>query len=165
MKGDFNMPYAGFWIRVGAYIIDAILLGITMYILQTITGLNMGMSYSANLGEMGAAGGTDASSPIGSLISIIVGVAYFAGLESSNWQATVGKKALGLIVTDSNGNRISLGKAIGRYFAKILSALILLIGFIMVAFTDKKQGLHDMLAGTLVLKGQPGSHGTKGVFD
>lgn len=159
------MPYAGFWIRVGAYLVDAILLGTVMYLLQTITGINMGMSYSAGLGEMGAAGGNSASSPLGTLLGIVIGVSYFAGFESSNWQATVGKKVVGVIVTDSNGNRISLLRAIGRYFAKILSAIILLIGFIMVAFTDKKQGLHDMLAGTLVLKGQPGSHGTTGVFE
>lgn len=151
------MQYGGFWIRVVAYIIDAILLGVAMYILQTVTGINMGMSYSANLGDMGAAGGTNASSPLGSLLSIVIGVAYFAGLESSNWQATVGKKALGLVVTDTSGNRISFLRAVGRYFAKILSAIILLIGFIMVGFTERKQGLHDMIASTLVLKGQPGT--------
>ena len=86
-------------------------------------------------------------------------------MESSSWQATLGKKVLGLVVVDENGQRISLAKGIGRYFGKILSALIVLIGFIMVAFTEKKQGLHDMLAGTLVLKGAPGEYGTAGVFD
>ena len=65
------------------------------------------------------------------------------------------KKALGLSVTDLSGNRIGFGRATGRYFAKILSGLILLIGFIMVAFTQRKQGLHDMLAGTLVYKASP----------
>lgn len=149
------MQYGGFWIRVVAYIIDAILLGIVAYVLQTVTGINMGLSFSANLGDMAAAGGESGASSLGTLISIVIGVAYFAGLESSNWQATVGKKALGLVVTDAAGNRISFLRAVGRYFAKILSAIILLIGFIMVAFTDKKQGLHDMIAGTLVLKGQP----------
>jgi uncharacterized RDD family membrane protein YckC len=73
-------------------------------------------------------------------------------LESSSMQATLGKMALGLKVTDLNGKQISFGKATGRYFAKIISAIILLIGFIMVAFTEKKQGLHDMIAGTLVVK-------------
>jgi len=73
-------------------------------------------------------------------------------MESSARQGTIGKSLLGLRVTDFEGNRISLLRAVGRYFAKIISAFILLIGFIMVAFTEKKQGLHDMLAGTLVLK-------------
>jgi uncharacterized RDD family membrane protein YckC len=62
--------------------------------------------------------------------------------------------ALGIRVTDLDGNRIGFGKATGRYFAKILSALILGIGFLMVAFTERKQGLHDMLAGTLVVRGE-----------
>jgi len=56
----------------------------------------------------------------------------------------------GMKVTDLNGNRISFARATGRHFAKWLSTLILWIGFIMVGFTDRKQGLHDMLAGTLV---------------
>lgn len=67
--------------------------------------------------------------------------------------------ALGLIVTDANGGRISFLRALGRYFAKILSGMILLIGYIMVGFTEKKQGLHDILASTLVVKGQPGMVG------
>lgn len=142
--------YAGFWLRVVAYIIDAIIVGIVGFVIGMIFGVGA------------VSTGTDISDPTGggnmllNLISIAIGVAYFAGMESSSWQATVGKKALGLVVTDLNGQRLSLGRAIGRYFGKILSALILLIGFIMVAFTERKQGLHDMIAGTLVLKGQPG---------
>ena len=77
---------------------------------------------------------------------------YFALLESSSMQGTLGKKALGMIVTDLSGNRIGFGRATGRYFGKILSAIILGIGFIMVAFTERKQGLHDLLANTLVYK-------------
>lgn len=152
------MSYAGFWIRVGAYIIDAIVLAVVGGI---IGGLFGGAAGSANdpMGFM--AGG----SLLLNLISIVIGIGYFAGMESSSWQATLGKKVLGLVVVDENGQRISLAKGIGRYFGKILSALIVLIGFIMVAFTEKKQGLHDMLAGTLVLKGAPGEYGTAGVFD
>jgi uncharacterized RDD family membrane protein YckC len=81
----------------------------------------------------------------------IVGWVYFAGFESSHMQATPGKAALGLKVTDLNGNQIGFGTATGRYFGRILSG-ILYIGYIMVAFTERKQGLHDMLAGTLVVK-------------
>ena len=89
------------------------------------------------------------------LVSILVDWLYFSLLESSRWQATLGKKMLGLTVTDLNGNRLTFGKATGRYFAKILSSLILFIGFIMVAFTERKQGLHDQIAGTLVLRKPP----------
>ena len=77
---------------------------------------------------------------------------YFALMESSSKQATLGKMALGIRVTDVNGNRIGFGRATGRHFAKILSGLILGIGFLMAAFTEKKQALHDMIAGTLVVK-------------
>lgn len=112
---------------------------------------------------------TDPAAPIygiSDVIGLIIGIAYFVGFESSAYQATPGKMALGLIVTDSDGRRISPMRAVGRYFAKILSAMILLIGFIMVAFTERKQGLHDMIASTLVVKGNPGEVGYDlAVFD
>jgi uncharacterized RDD family membrane protein YckC len=73
-------------------------------------------------------------------------------MTSSDRQATVGKIAVGLKVTDLYGQRISFARATGRHFAKILSAMVLFIGYIMVAFTERKQGLHDILAGTLVVK-------------
>jgi uncharacterized RDD family membrane protein YckC len=78
---------------------------------------------------------------------------YEAWMTSSDRQATVGKMAVGLKVTDLNGQRISFARATGRHFAKILSAMVLFIGYIMAAFTERKQGLHDILAGTLVVKG------------
>ena len=77
---------------------------------------------------------------------------YFTLLESSLKQATLGKLALGIIVTDLNIKRISFGIANGRYWGKIVSAIILLIGFIMAGLTKKKQALHDIMAGTLVVK-------------
>ncbi len=77
---------------------------------------------------------------------------YFAIMESSAWQATLGKKALGLYVTDYDGRKISFARATGRHFAKILSTLILFIGYMMAGFTARKQALHDMIAGCLVLK-------------
>jgi len=86
------------------------------------------------------------------IISTILQWLYFSLMESSAWQATLGKKALGLTVTDLEGRRISFGRATGRYFAKIISSLILFIGYIMAGFTEKKQALHDLIAGTLVLR-------------
>ena len=77
---------------------------------------------------------------------------YFALMESSSWQATLGKKALNLQVTDLEGRRISFGRATGRFFGKIISGAILYIGYIMAGFTERKQALHDMLAGCLVLR-------------
>ena len=127
-EGQLGFRYVGFWRRAAAYIIDGIILSIVFGLLST------GMSdYSA------------------SLISIIGGWIYFAYLESSQYQGTLGKMLLGAKVVDYEGSRISFGKATLRYFSKIISAIILLIGYIMVAFTQKKQGLHDMIAGTLVV--------------
>lgn len=77
---------------------------------------------------------------------------YFALMESSKYQATLGKMALNLRVTDLHGNKIGFGRATGRFFGKYLSSLILCIGYLMVAWTEKKQGLHDIMAKTLVIR-------------
>ncbi|MEW4447461.1 RDD family protein [Qipengyuania sp. JC766] len=143
--------YAGFWIRFGAYLIDAIILFIAQMIIMVPFGVGLGAT------------GSDTAAGAGVLLMyliIFVGQwLYFALMESSAKQGTLGKMALGLVVTDDNGQRISFMRATGRYFGKILSSIILLIGYIMAAFTEKKQALHDMLASTLVWKGQPGQVG------
>ena len=79
-------------------------------------------------------------------------LAYFAGMESSKYQATFGKIVMGIRVTDKNNDAISFGKALLRNLSKYFSALILGIGYIMIIFDDKKQGLHDKIADTVVLK-------------
>jgi uncharacterized RDD family membrane protein YckC len=129
------MEYAGFWRRVAAALIDGILVGVVSWIVTLIfSGISDGAEVTAQI------------------LVLIAAYGYYAGMESSSYQATVGKIALGIQVTDLNGNRISFGRALGRNLAEILSALILGIGYIMVAFTPKKQGLHDMIAGTLVVQ-------------
>lgn len=108
---------------------------------------------------IGVAGGVVSMPTIGvHVVRGIVGFAfsacanwiYEAAMESSSKQATLGKMALGLKVTDLEGRRISFARATGRHFAKLLSGMILLIGYIMAGFTERKQALHDMIAGTLV---------------
>ena len=84
------------------------------------------------------------------MITIAASWLYEALMESSSYQATLGKMIFGMKVTDLYGNRISFARAMGRHFAKFLSGMILCIGFIMVGLTERKQGLHDLLAGTLV---------------
>ena len=103
----------------------------------------------------GATGGMmpddpDAAHRLGISLGLILNWIYYAVMESSAIQATLGKMALGIKVVDLEGNRISFAKATGRYFGKAISFLILFIGFIMVAFTKKKQGLHDIMASCLV---------------
>jgi uncharacterized RDD family membrane protein YckC len=84
---------------------------------------------------------------------LVLGWLYYAGMESSEHQGTLGKMALGLVVTDINGQRLSFGRASGRFFARIITSFVPLgIGFIMAGFTEKKQALHDMIASCLVLR-------------
>jgi uncharacterized RDD family membrane protein YckC len=123
-----------------AYIIDAILLTLVVGGLGAMLGFNL-METDLERQE-----------PLFNLLSFVIGWLYFALMESSERGATVGKMALGLRVVTSNGQRLSFMNATGRYFAKIISAIILGIGFLMIAFTDKKRGLHDMIASTLVIK-------------
>ena len=86
-------------------------------------------------------------------VAIVGGWLYYAYCESSSWQGTLGKKALGLFVTDMEGRRVTFGRASGRFFAKIVSGLIpFAIGYIMAGFTAKKQALHDIIASCLVLR-------------
>jgi uncharacterized RDD family membrane protein YckC len=89
---------------------------------------------------------------VGATVGLIGNWIYEASMESSTKQATVGKMALGLKVTDLEGRRISFARATGRHFAKLISGIILLIGYIMAGFTERKQALHDMIAGTLVVR-------------
>jgi len=86
------------------------------------------------------------------LINYTIAILYESIMISSNKKATVGKMAMGIVVVDLNGNKISFGKAIGRYFSKIVSAIILGIGYFMAFFDDKKRTLHDKMVGTLVIK-------------
>lgn len=155
--------YGGFWIRVVAYIIDSIIINIGSGVL----GLFFGVGLGAGLGAIDTPQDqiVDTAELTGALLGLLVSWLYFAVMESSAMQATLGKKVFGLIVVDTAGDRISFLRATGRYFSKILSALILLIGFIMVAFTERKQGLHDLIAGTLVVKGRPGEMVQASVFE
>jgi uncharacterized RDD family membrane protein YckC len=145
------MPqFGGFWRRFVAYILDAIIINIATSLIGGVIGLGIGFQSLA--GGSNVAALETISGAIGALIGLVGSWLYSALLESSSYQATPGKMALGLVVTDEMGQRISFGRATGRYFAKILSSLILLIGFFMVGWTARKQGLHDMIAGTLVYK-------------
>jgi uncharacterized RDD family membrane protein YckC len=147
--------YAGFWLRFVAWIIDRILLGVSFSFISVpimaASGLrDIMMNHPPQtLPELFG---------LFSMLSRLIALAivfnwlYYALLESSAWQATLGKKALGLEVTDMAGQRISFARATGRYFGKIVSAFILMIGFIMAGFTAQKQALHDMMAGCLVIR-------------
>jgi uncharacterized RDD family membrane protein YckC len=152
-----TVGYAGFWLRFVAVLVDFILIYFVRRLIFLPFGIEAGMGmhglfhgrHPQDFGELLPLLGLVIRVAI---ISAILQWLYFSLMESSVWQATIGKKLLGLTVTDLEGRRISFGRATGRYFAKILSTLILFIGYLMAGFTEKKQALHDMIAGTLVLR-------------
>jgi uncharacterized RDD family membrane protein YckC len=142
--------YGGFWIRLVAIVIDVIAVGIVTGPVSLIISVTAGLAGRAV--TMPNVGVQLVSFVITFAFSTLVNWIYEAALESSSYQATLGKMALGLKVTDLEGRRISFARATGRHFAKILSGLMFFIGFIMAGFTQRKQALHDMIAGTLVVR-------------
>jgi len=156
------LSYGGFWERVAAYFIDGLILGVPFGILAIaliFTFGGFGMLLHRAPGPVDPREVVGLVAPmfmtffLGMFFFVLLQWLYFAGLESSARQATVGKAIMSLRVTNVEGKRLSFGHATGRFFAKIVTGMIpLAIGYIMAAFTEKKQALHDMIAGTLVLK-------------
>ncbi|HEU5337034.1 MAG TPA: RDD family protein [Terriglobales bacterium] len=142
--------YGGFWIRFVAVIIDALIMGIVVWPVAGILGLMVGVAGGSV--QMPDVGIHLVRGVVAGALFLFAGWIYEASLESSSKQATVGKMALGLKVTDEQGRRISFGRATARYFSKILSRMTLMIGYIMAGFTARKQALHDLIAGTLVVR-------------
>jgi uncharacterized RDD family membrane protein YckC len=126
--------YAGFWVRVFAFWLDCLVLGAIFGLIGWLLGVSK----------------WDEAHPQAMLILMWL---YFAGMESSRWQATLGKKALDIRVTDLEGNRISFLRAAARNLAKYFSLVILFVGVLMIPFTKRKQGLHDLIARCLVVWG------------
>lgn len=151
--------YAGFWIRFLAYLIDGITVNTILWtVIFPILGM-LGASYSVfgDLAELQYMDEDEFAPFILSFLpaimtfNLVVHWLYSALLESSAWQATIGKLAINVIVVDVDGNRINFAKASLRYFGKILSAAIFYIGYIMAAFSPRKQALHDLIANTFVI--------------
>jgi uncharacterized RDD family membrane protein YckC len=154
-----GVTYAGFWLRVVASIIDGLVLGIPVGILFVATIASM----IPALTQMGRV--ANPTLMIGLFLPRLIFAAivylaaswlYWALMESSSWQATLGKKALGLYVTDLHGTRASFGKTSGRFFVgRGIGALVgiyFLVDCILAGFTEKKQALHDIIVGTLVMR-------------
>lgn len=134
--------FGGFWIRIAAYLIDFIVIAIPVTIIEIFI-LGYG-NYSEPQVE--------SYRNISSYIIFAVWCIYYTSFHSSDWQATIGKRAFGLKVVDINGNRISFTRALARFFALYLSVLPLLIGIFMIGWTKYNQGLHDLIAKTYVIK-------------
>jgi len=150
ITGQQEFYYAGFWLRFVAALIDSLVLTAGGMVLGGFLGCLIGGALGAarvDIQTIQAVSGV-----VGYIIGIILNWLYFTLFECSSRQATLGKMALGITVTDMDGSRISFGRANGRYWGKIISSLTLFIGYIMAGFTEKKQALHDMMAGCLVVK-------------
>lgn len=150
------VTYAGFWKRFVAYLIDSFVLSaagaLVVLVIGGIFGLSILSALSGDADSTVAIIAAAASAIMLAIACVVVaGWLYHALMESSTNQATLGKMALGIKVTDLDGNRISFAKATGRYFGKIVSGMILYIGFIMAGFTVKKQALHDIMASCVVV--------------
>jgi uncharacterized RDD family membrane protein YckC len=151
--------YAGFWLRFLAYIIDNIVLGVIFGVVALLAIAAIGVDYFRAMVQGLQDGNGEfpvafvSAILIAVLLTAVVSWIYHAWMESSQYQGTLGKMALGLIVTDLNDQPVTFGRASGRFFAKIITGLIPLgIGYIMAGFTEKKQALHDMIASCLVLR-------------
>jgi uncharacterized RDD family membrane protein YckC len=147
-----DLATAGFWRRLAAALIDTAILTVELLVLSfvvlvVVAIVQASASETANV-EL-AAGPT--------LIVIVVlqtmvSWLYSAALESTGWRATVGKRVVGLKVTDLQGRPISFARASARYAAKALVVLTVYLGFLMIALPGRRQGVHDIVAGTLVLR-------------
>lgn len=142
-----DIVYAGFVRRLAALFVDGLILIVPLFAISFLLGIVIGIVFkdadSKTLQTIGAC--------TGFLAAVVIKLVYFAFQESSRHQATFGKRALGIKVTDESGQRLSFGRAVGRYFASALSYLTLYVGFLMAGFTERKRALHDMVASTLVV--------------
>ncbi len=136
------MKYANFGHRLVAYMIDGLLLSACGWILGFIFGF----------GYVSAFGVARGAEVMGNSLAVIAAWLYFAGCESSKHQGTIGKRIVGIRVSSQDGGRVTFGKATIRHFSKILSSIILGIGFLMIFFTKKRQALHDKIAHTVVIR-------------
>lgn len=132
------MGYANFFKRLGAFIIDSLIISVPLFLVLLAA-------------EGTASGGGRGARNIFFLLYLLVGWFYYAVQESSEKQATVGKRLLSIKVTDFNGNRLTFGNATGRFFGKLVSGMTYGIGFLMAAFTKQRQALHDKMAHTYVV--------------
>jgi uncharacterized RDD family membrane protein YckC len=140
---DFPLKPAGFWRRLAAYGIDYLIYIGIMVICGVVLGIQAAMTVDP---------AREVEPWIYWTVALGVGWLYWALFERTTWQATPGKRLLDIIVTDDSSERISFRRATGRHVARYLSFLVFGVGFLMIAFTSNKGGLHDILSGTRVVR-------------
>jgi uncharacterized RDD family membrane protein YckC len=142
--------YAPVWRRLVASVID--ISAVLLVVMPGVVAFFWAVEVITNLLGMDREGGRFLAGIAAVLLGVIGNWLYHAKMQSSPRQATLGKYFMGLKVTGLDGERISFGQATGRHFAKFLSTFPVFAGFVIAAFTRKKQALHDMVAGTLVVR-------------
>ncbi len=151
---DGEVVLAGFWRRLAALFIDSLLVGFVYYLVLIVCVLALGVGGSLLMRNQDSTEGMAAMFGMLALVYLlypVISAAYYAGFESSGKQATLGKMAVGIKVTDIDGRRLTLGRALLRWLSVFLNYITLYIGYLIAAFTERKQGLHDMVVGTLVV--------------
>jgi uncharacterized RDD family membrane protein YckC len=138
-----EVRYAGFWRRLLAFVVDLGVTSLIFFALAIILPILLGPRLGVPRGSVILASGAVAW--------LVITWLYWALMESSSRQSTVGKDMFGIMVTDAEGNRMSFRKATVRHLGKVASALPVLAGFVMAGFTAKKQGLHDLITGSRVV--------------
>jgi uncharacterized RDD family membrane protein YckC len=146
-----HVVYAGFWKRVAASIIDSFVTSFAAWALLIPMFMVMGVGLTGLNGVQDGSGGNVLLTVLYYVITLLLPLFYLSFMHSSASQATFGKMAVGIKVTRTNGERIGFWRAFGRYFAYILSSMLLFIGLIMAGVTERKQALHDMMCDTLVV--------------
>lgn len=136
-----HLHFAGFWIRLGAYAIDVVLLYLITFVLGGIIGLVL-------------LGNANVAQAIAGVVGFVFAILFFVVPVGGGWQATPGKRICNLRIVRENGDRVGYGTATGRYLAYFLSSIILGFGFFMIGWTSQKRGLHDMVCGTRVVYGR-----------
>ncbi|MBV8659121.1 MAG: RDD family protein [Burkholderiales bacterium] len=136
-----GLTYASFWERMAAAFLDSIVLVVLYLLIAALCAVVAGWSGHMLEGAI-----------VANIVALIVGLAYFGPQESSGQRASLGKRALHLHVIDLDGRRVSLLRAVMRHLARYLSALPLLFGYLVQPFTERRQALHDMLSGTVVVR-------------
>jgi uncharacterized RDD family membrane protein YckC len=146
-----GVRYAGFWIRVGAYLIDLVILLVPMIILMIIlaAAIGLGARNATNLTPAGLAGYLGLN-----VVLYIIPILYHVLFLRSRWHATPGKRLLGLHVVTTAGERLTGWRAFGRTYAYAFSAIPLFVGFMMIGWNKEKKALHDLICDTRVIYGK-----------
>ncbi|HMK49584.1 MAG TPA: RDD family protein [Thermodesulfovibrionales bacterium] len=146
-----SMEYGGFWIRFGAKIIDGIIMGLVNSVLTFMLFLLFGLSFLTFDPKERMSGTYFAAQGISSVLQLVLQATYVT-FFLGKYAATPGKMACGLKVVMADGEKVSYSRALARHLAEYLSAIILMIGYIMAAFDEEKRALHDRICNTRVIK-------------